>query len=81
MYGTNLQVIALRCCVCRQWVALRVDMDDLGRHLHNGVCVQHAFVDRDGLPHLTAAERELFLSNVCDSCWHLLCSSNPLDYS
>lgn len=30
---------------------------------HNGVFVQDAF------PYLTAAQRELMISNTCDNCW------------
>jgi hypothetical protein len=72
MYGTNLQLIVLRCDVCRMWVALRVDRDDLRRHYIDGVFVQHAFVTADGKPYLSAADRELILG-VCDSCWKCLC--------
>ncbi len=72
MYGEELELITLRCCVCEQWVALRVDKDDLNRHRH-GVCVQHAFVRRDGRPYLSASERELFVSECCAACWDLLC--------
>jgi hypothetical protein len=28
MHGSNLQLIILRCCVCRRWIALRVDPDE-----------------------------------------------------
>ena len=62
MLGQKLKLITLLCCVCQKWTALRVDSDDLERHTKQGVFVQHAFVDRDGRPYLTAAERELFLS-------------------
>ena len=72
MYGTNLQLIVLRCCVCRKWIALRVDPDDLERHAH-GMFVQFAFTDRNGTPYLSSAERELFISACCGSCWDLLC--------
>jgi hypothetical protein len=78
MYGTNLQVIALRCCVCRQWVALRVDPDDLERYV-NGMLVQFAFTKRNGTPYLSPAERELFISACCGSCWDLLCA-DPTTY-
>jgi hypothetical protein len=80
MYGTNLQVIALRCCVCRQWVALRVDPDDLERYV-NGMLVQFAFTNRNGTPYLSPAERELFISACCGSCWSLLCPASPTAYN
>ena len=74
MFGERLELITLQCRVCKQWVALRVDKDDLDRHRH-GVFVQHAFVRRDGRPYLSAAERELFpaCSATCESCYSLLC--------
>jgi hypothetical protein len=67
MHGTNLQLIVLRCCVCRRWVALRADIDDLNAHYYGGVYVQHA------LPYLNAADRELVYSGVCAACWCELC--------
>jgi hypothetical protein len=67
MYGTNLQLVVLRCCVCRRWVALRVDPDDLNAHYYGGAYVQHA------LSYLNAADRELVYSRVCAACWDLLC--------
>ena len=72
MHGTNLQLIVLRCCVCRKWIALRVDPDDLERHA-NGMFVQFAFTGRNGTPYLSPAERELFISACCGTCWDLLC--------
>ena len=83
MFGEKLELITLRCCVCKTWHALRVDRDDLDRHLRDGVFVQHAFVRRDGRPYLSAAERELFpaCSGVCGSCYSLLCPSDRLAYS
>jgi hypothetical protein len=83
MYGENLDLITMRCCVCKTWFALRVDKDDLDRHLRDGVFVQHAFVRRDGNPYLSAAERELFpaCSGTCESCYALLCPSDRLAYN
>ena len=81
MYGTNLQLITLQCCVCQQWVALRVDPDDLDRYVKGGVFVQHAFVTRDGKPYLSASERELFITAVCGECYSLLCPSDRLAYN
>ena len=79
MYGTNLQLFILRCRVCHRWIAVRDDPDDLRRH-YGGVYVQHAFVRRDGTAYLTPAERELFLSRCCASCWPVLCSDDKLAY-
>ena len=74
MYGTRrTELILIRCRVCGRWLAVRVDPDDLALHAA-GVFVQHAFVDRDGTPYLSPAERELFISACCGSCWALLCA-------
>jgi hypothetical protein len=83
MHGAKLELITLRCVNCGKWVALRVDPDDLDRHLRHGVFVQDAFIDRDGTPYLSPSERELFpaCSGVCSSCWDLLCPSDKLAYS
>ena len=72
MYGTNLELIVLRCCVCRRWVALRVDPDDLERHA-NGMYIQ------DACPYLPPELRELFISQTCGACWDLL-SADPISH-
>jgi hypothetical protein len=81
MFGENLKLTTIRCSVCRRWTALRVDPEDANRHKKKRVLVQHAFVDRDGQPYLTPAERELFLSGVCNECWCVLCPSDPMAYN
>jgi hypothetical protein len=60
------QLILFRCAVCRKFVVVRVRKDGLERHA-NGVYVQHAF------PYLSAAERELFITQTCGDCWAILC--------
>jgi hypothetical protein len=73
MHGQNkTKLILIRCHLCKRWVVVRVDPDDLQRHL-DGVFVQFAFTDKSGRPYLTAAERELFITACCGSCWDLLC--------
>ena len=62
MFGEKRKLMAVRCCVCRKWIALRVDPDDLERHRNKGVFVQRAFVDRKGRPYRTPHQRELFLT-------------------
>lgn len=81
MFGENLELITKQCCVCKKMIVLRVDRDDLDNHVQYGVCVQHAFVDRMGRPYLTAFERELFVSECCSDCWHLLCPTDKLAYN
>ena len=80
MYGENRKLMTLRCVVCKRWVALRVDPEDIQRHAA-GVLVQHAFADRDGVPYLDASLRELWISGVCGECWPLLCSPNRINYN
>ncbi len=58
--------------VCRKWLVVRVSSGDLRRH-HDGEFVQHAFTNENGVPYLSPAERELFITAVCGSCWSLLC--------
>ena len=82
MFGENRnRLITIRCVCCQKWVALRVDPEDLERHVRGGVYVQHAFVVREGKPYLSPYSRELFISKCCRSCWHLLCPSDPLAYN
>ena len=58
--------------VCKRWVVVRVDGDDLRRH-RDGVFVQFALRNENGVSYLSPAERELFITAVCGSCWSLLC--------
>ncbi len=81
MFGEKLKLTTMKCGVCRKWIALRLDPEDLERHREQGVFVQDAFVDRAGAPYLTAAERELFLSECCGECWDRLCPANALAYN
>jgi hypothetical protein len=83
MFGENLKPIAMQCIVCRVFVAMQIDPEDVRRHA-DGLFVQDAFADRAGVPYLNAGERELFVSGVCDGCWPLLCPDplvSPLDYN
>jgi hypothetical protein len=81
MNGETLELITKQCIRCKRWRALRVDLDDLDRHVRDGVFIQHAFTNRNGKPYLDAAERELFVSRLCTECWALLCPSSRLDYN
>jgi len=74
MYGTNLQLMVLRCCVCRRWVALRVDPDDVFAFTE-GMYIQ------DACPYLSPELRELFISQTCGECWSRLCESDLHSYS
>ena len=82
MYGTNrTKLILIRCVCCHLWQVVRVDPEDLDRHLGGGVFVQHAFVNKNGTPYLSPAERELFISACCGSCWSLLMPASPMAYN
>jgi hypothetical protein len=73
VFGKNLEPVAARCVVCKKFVAIQVDPEDLARWW-GGVLAQ------DAMPYLSAADRELLcLSNVCGECWKLLCPE-PLVY-
>lgn len=74
MFGEILELITIRCCVCKKMVALRVDLEDVACH-EAGMLAQHAF------PYLKPDERELFISAVCPSCYSLLCPSDRLAYN
>lgn len=77
MHGTNLTTVAAQCVICKKFVAIRVDLEDLVLW-RDGVLVQ------DAMPYLSPADRELLcLSNVCGTCWKLLCpdpNTHPTHY-
>jgi hypothetical protein len=81
MFGTHRQLIAVQCVVCHKYVAMRVDTDDLAQW-RGGVLCQDAFVDENGVPYISAADRELLcLSRMCGACWTRLVPTDPLAYS
>jgi hypothetical protein len=82
MFGERLdKLVCIRCRICGRFTAIRLDAEDLDRHVNGGVFVQFAFANRDGVPYLSAGERELLISRVCPADWALLCPSSPLAYS
>lgn len=67
MQGTNRSLVAVQCVVCKKFVAIRVDLEDVERW-RKGMLVQ------DAMPYMSPPERELLcLSNACGACWKLLC--------
>ena len=67
MDGANLSILVVQCVVCKNFVSVRVDLDDLVRWRAGALA-------QDAMPYLSPAERELLcLSNVCGACWKLLC--------
>ena len=55
--------VLVRCLHCNEDNTFAVNADDLARW-GSGTLVQEAF------PYLDAAERELLVSETCDSCWN-----------
>lgn len=54
--------LKVRCTMCRQVYTLDVQMQDYQRY-REGAMVQDAF------PYLSAGQRELLISGLCDTCW------------
>jgi hypothetical protein len=80
MHGQKkTKLILIQCARCRKWQVVRMDPEVLERHA-NGMLVQDAFANRQGVPYLEASLRELWISGACGECWPLLCSPNRCDY-
>lgn len=50
------------CTACKRTFIVHVTPEQI-RRWRNGELIQRA------MPHLTAAERELFISGICGDCW------------
>jgi hypothetical protein len=82
LYGEHLdKLLCVKCRICGRFTAIRLDPDDLDRHLNDGIFVQFDFADRSGKSYLDAGSRELLISGVCPADWTLLCPSDSLAYS
>lgn len=53
----------VQCMHCHKWYDIEVDKEDFNSW-ENGT-----YLIQDALPYLTKGERELLISNTCDSCW------------
>jgi hypothetical protein len=63
MYGERLdKLVCIKCRICGRFTAIRLDPDDLDRHVNGGVFVQFAF------PYLDSGARELLLTATCPAC-------------
>ena len=81
MFGEKRDTLVTKICSeCKKAVVVRVDPDDLQRHA-DGMFVQHAFADRNGIPYLAPELRELWLSGVCGECWTKLCPHDVKAYN
>ena len=81
MYGEHLELITKKCTTCEKMVAMRVNPEDVRRHLEDGMFVQHAFADRNDVPYLTPAEREMWITGNCGECWAALCPADKTAYN
>lgn len=63
-------LLIAQCSVCGERFPIVVNETDWERwnDRENPIAIQKCF------PYLTAAERELFLSGLCDDCYHHICS-------
>ena len=62
--GVNLTIINCTCRICKIPYALKVKKDDYADYCNNGKLIQNCF------PYLTAGERELIISGICDTCFN-----------
>lgn len=59
----NLTILNCKCRMCKKNYALKVKKDDYTDYISNGKLIQLAF------PYLSAGERELIISGICDKCF------------
>lgn len=64
--GNGRVVVYRECPHCGKRVSTRPVTWEAVRAWQNGMPAQHAF------PELTAAEREIFLTGICNPCWDAL---------
>ena len=59
----NLTILNCKCRMCNKDYAFKVKKDDYTDYVSNGKLIQLAF------PYLSAGERELIISGICDKCF------------
>ena len=59
----NLTILNCKCRMCNKDYALKVKTEDHTDYVSNGKLIQLAF------PYLSAGERELIISGICDTCF------------
>lgn len=59
----NLTIISCQCRICKKDFALKVKKEDHTDYISNGKLIQNAF------PYLTAGERELIITEICETCF------------
>jgi len=66
MVSTTSQSYNVRCHLCSQEYNIIADRNDYEAWISGDKYIQ------DALSYLSAAERELLISNICDTCWKKL---------
>lgn len=61
----NITILNITCKLCNKPYALKVNKEDFVDY-NNGKLIQDCF------PYLTAGERELIISGICDTCFDKL---------
>lgn len=59
----NITILNYKCKICKKYFTLKVKADDYTDYISNGKLIQLAF------PYLSAGERELIISGICDTCF------------
>jgi len=60
----NLTILNIQCKLCKETYAIKVKTEDYTDYYNSGKLIQLCF------PYLTAGERELIISGMCDSCFN-----------
>ena len=66
----NKVLMNIICSHCKKTYSLEVFKSDLNDYINNGKLVQLAF------PYLSAGERELIISGICDTCFNNIFDDN-----
>ena len=66
MVSTTSQSYNVRCYICSQEYNIIADRNDYEAWISGDKNI------KDALSYLSTAERELLISNICDTCWKKL---------
>ena len=59
----NLTILNITCLLCNKPYVITVNKDDFTDYYSNGKLIQDCF------PYLTAGERELIITKICNTCF------------
>ena len=62
--GKRKTIIHKQCTSCKKIYHIEVNKKDLYAYMNDGKLIQNAF------PYLSAGERELIISGICDTCFN-----------